>query len=59
MLSRGEVGFIIAGIALASGLVTESTYAALVTVILITTLITPYLLQKTFTTTVFKKKHNA
>jgi len=59
MLSRGEVGFIVAGIALASGLVTESTYAALVTVILITTLITPYLLQKTFTTTVFKKKHNA
>jgi Kef-type K+ transport system membrane component KefB len=48
MLSRGEVGFIVAGVALASGLLTESTYAAMLTVILITTLVTPYLLKKAF-----------
>jgi Kef-type K+ transport system membrane component KefB len=45
MISRGEVGLIIAGVAVASGAVTESLYSAIIGMIMITTIITPLLLK--------------
>ncbi|MEE9283107.1 MAG: cation:proton antiporter [Nitrososphaerales archaeon] len=46
MTSRGEVGLIIAGIGLTSGLVSNSAYAALIAVILATTVVSPIMLRR-------------
>ncbi len=48
MVSRGEVGFIIAGIALASKIFTQAIYSEIVFIIMITTLISPMLLRRSF-----------
>lgn len=48
MVSRGEVGFIVAGIGLTTGILEQNSYAALLTVIMVTTLITPLLLRQVF-----------
>lgn len=48
MVSRGEVGFIIAGIALATGIFTQAIYSELVFIIIVTTLISPILLRYSF-----------
>lgn len=48
MASRGEVGFVIAALGLTSGVILEDVYAALVAVILATTLFSPILLRRTF-----------
>ncbi len=48
MVSRGEVGFIVAGIGLASGVLQQSSYATLLAVIMATTIITPILLRQLF-----------
>lgn len=45
MLPRGEVGLIFAGLGLRSGVLDESLYAALLIVVLVTTLMTPPLLR--------------
>ena len=45
MLPRGEVGLIFAGIGLAGGVLTDDVYAALLVVVLATTLVTPPLLR--------------
>lgn len=45
MLPRGEVGLIFAGIGLAEGVLDEDLYAALLVVVLATTLVTPPLLR--------------
>jgi Kef-type K+ transport system membrane component KefB len=45
MSSRGEVGLIVASVGLSAGLVGESTFAAIVIVVLVTTLVTPILLR--------------
>lgn len=57
MAMRGEVTFIIAGLALSSGLLQSETYAALITIAILTATITPYLLEKTYTTPILTKKH--
>jgi Kef-type K+ transport system membrane component KefB len=46
MISRGEVGLIVAGVAISSGAITQSMYAAILGMIMVTTVITPILLQK-------------
>ncbi len=51
MMSRGEVGLIIAGIGLASGAITQSIYAAIVGMVVATTIVTPILLRRTYDNT--------
>jgi Kef-type K+ transport system membrane component KefB len=46
MISRGEVGFIIAGLGLTGGILASQTYNALLIVILVTTIISPIMLRR-------------
>ncbi|MCW3983619.1 MAG: cation:proton antiporter [Candidatus Bathyarchaeota archaeon] len=46
MISRGEVGLIVAGVAISAGAITQSTYAAILGMIMITTLVAPLLLRR-------------
>lgn len=48
MIPRGEVGIVVAGIALAAGAVTEDVYAAVLGMVLATTIISPYLIKAAF-----------
>lgn len=48
MISRGEVGLIVASVGLAEGLITNEAFASLVGMVLVTTLLTPILLRWTF-----------
>lgn len=48
MISRGEVGLIVAGYGLSNGLIGSDVFAASVIVVLVTTMITPPLLRLTF-----------
>jgi len=48
MISRGEVGLIVASVALASGLIQQSTFSTLVFMVIIATLVTPPLLRLTY-----------
>ena len=48
MASRGEVGLIVAGIGLAAGVIDDEPYAALLLVIMATTIIAPFLLKRSF-----------
>ncbi|GAP22886.1 cation:proton antiporter [Leptolinea tardivitalis] len=49
MISRGEVGLIVASIGANSGLITSAVLTDIVIIVLISTLITPILLKKSFT----------
>jgi Kef-type K+ transport system membrane component KefB len=49
MVPRGEVGIVVAGIAYAAGAVTEDVYAAVISVVLATTFVAPFLIRRTFT----------
>jgi len=55
MVSRGEVGLIVAAIGLSTGHLTESLFSAVVGMILITTLITPPMLRAAFRTSSAEK----
>ena len=48
MISRGEVGLIVAGVAITSGAITQSTYAAILAMIMITTVLAPLLLRRAY-----------
>jgi len=48
MISRGEVGLIVAGVGLSAGLLEATGFAAMVLMVLVTTLITPPLLRLAF-----------
>jgi Kef-type K+ transport system membrane component KefB len=48
MISRGEVGLIVAGVAISAGAITQSTYAAILGMIMVTTFVAPLLLRKSF-----------
>jgi Kef-type K+ transport system membrane component KefB len=48
MVSRGEVGLIVAGIGLSSGFISNQVYAAIIVVVLATTLFTPFGLKWVF-----------
>jgi Kef-type K+ transport system membrane component KefB len=48
MISRGEVGLIVAGIGLTTGAITQDVYAQIVAMAIITTIVTPILLRHIF-----------
>ena len=48
MIPRGEVGIVVAGIALAAGVVSEDVYAAVLGMVLVTTIASPYLIKRVF-----------
>lgn len=50
MISRGEVGLIVASVGLANALINDEVFAATVVMVLVTTLVTPPLLRWAFTT---------
>jgi Kef-type K+ transport system membrane component KefB len=49
MMSRGEVGLIVASVGVTQDLIDETVFAAVVGVVIITTLLTPPLLRASFT----------
>jgi Kef-type K+ transport system membrane component KefB len=48
MISRGEVGLIVAGLAVTSGFILPETYSLIVLMVVVTTIITPILVKATF-----------
>jgi len=48
MISRGEIGLVIASIGITYGIISDEIYAALVAVVFITTLIPPFLLKSSY-----------
>jgi len=48
MISRGEMGFVIASVGLTNGILTGDIYTALVAVVCITVIIAPFLLRKSY-----------
>jgi Kef-type K+ transport system membrane component KefB len=48
MISRGEVGLIVASVGITQGLVSQSEFSAIVGMVIVTTLVTPPLLRATF-----------
>lgn len=48
MISRGEVGLIVAGVAISAEAITQTTYAAILGMIMITTVLAPILLRRAF-----------
>lgn len=48
MISRGEVGLIVAGYGLANGLISQQVFSTSVVMVLVTTMVTPPLLRLTF-----------
>jgi len=48
MIPRGEVGIVVAGIALAAGALSEDVYAVLLGMVLLTTVVSPYLIKAVF-----------
>jgi Kef-type K+ transport system membrane component KefB len=48
MIPRGEVGIVVAGIALASGVLGDEVYGAIIGTVLLTTLIAPYLIRAVY-----------
>jgi Kef-type K+ transport system membrane component KefB len=48
MISRGEVGLIVAGVGVASGIVEDKVFSVVTLIVLVTTLITPLMLRATF-----------
>jgi Kef-type K+ transport system membrane component KefB len=48
MIPRGEVGIVVAGIALTAGVVTEDVYATVLGMVLVTTIVSPYLIKAVF-----------
>jgi Kef-type K+ transport system membrane component KefB len=49
MISRGEVGLIVAQVGLSAGVINTSIYASMVMMVLVSTVITPLLLRMAFT----------
>jgi Kef-type K+ transport system membrane component KefB len=48
MISRGEVGLIVDGVAISAGVISQSVYSALVSVVIVTTILAPLLIQKAY-----------
>ena len=56
MMSRGEVGLIVASVGVTSGLINEDLFSAVVGVVIVTTLLTPPLLRLSFQTPAAQKR---
>jgi Kef-type K+ transport system membrane component KefB len=50
MIPRGEVGIVVAGVALSTGVVGDDVYSAVVAMVVLTTFIAPFLMKATFRT---------
>lgn len=48
MISRGEIGLIVAGVAISAGAISQSIYAAILGMIMITTILAPILLRRAY-----------
>jgi Kef-type K+ transport system membrane component KefB len=48
MMSRGEVGLIVASVGIIEGVISQQTFSAIVGVVIVTTLLTPILLRSLF-----------
>jgi Kef-type K+ transport system membrane component KefB len=48
MISRGEVGLIVAGYGLAAGVIERDVFSVMVVMVLVTTMVTPILLRMVF-----------
>jgi Kef-type K+ transport system membrane component KefB len=48
MISRGEVGLIVAGIGVSSGVLSSNVYTAIIIMVAVTTVITPVWLKKAY-----------
>jgi Kef-type K+ transport system membrane component KefB len=48
MISRGEVGLIIAGVAISAQIITQSVYDAIIGMVIVTTILTPILLKRAY-----------
>lgn len=48
MISRGEVGLIVAGVAISAGAITQSMYSAILGMIIVTTILAPLFLRKSY-----------
>jgi Na+:H+ antiporter len=48
MISRGEIGLVISNIGITYGLISDEIYAALITVVFITTILPPFLLRESY-----------
>jgi len=48
MISRGEVGLIVAGIGVTSGVLSGDVYSAIIVMVAVTTIITPLWLRKAY-----------
>jgi len=48
MVSRGEIGLLVAGLGLTAGIIEQNIYVALVAVVLTTTIVSPLLLRRSF-----------
>lgn len=55
MMSRGEVGLIVASVGITAGLIGQTEFSAIVGVVIVTTLLTPPLLRASFTSSTGKK----
>ncbi|HUE99483.1 MAG TPA: cation:proton antiporter, partial [Anaerolineales bacterium] len=56
MISRGEVGLIVANVGVREGLILDNEFSAIVVMVLVTTLITPPILRALFTQTKARDK---
>jgi Kef-type K+ transport system membrane component KefB len=59
MISRGEVGLIVAGVAISAGAITQSIYSAILGMIMLTTIIAPLLLRKSYDNEEFEEELDA
>jgi len=48
MISRGEVGLIVAGVGVTSGVLTSNVYSTIVIMVAVTTIITPLWLKSSY-----------
>ena len=48
MISRGEVGLVVAGVAISSGVISQSIYSAIIGMIMVTTILAPIWLKKAY-----------
>lgn len=48
MISRGEVGLIVAGVAITSGVISQNLYAAIIGMVMVTTVLPPILLKRSY-----------
>ena len=48
MISRGEVGLIVAGVGITSGVLTSDVYTAIIIMVALTTVITPLWLKRVY-----------